>query len=46
MSKVLGAKEAFNEWAKYTQFGAWRTEDEIKQVVAALRIILKGGLVK
>ena len=26
------------------QFGAWRTEDEIKQVVVALRSILKGGV--
>ena len=28
---------------KYTQFGAWRTEEEIKQVVTALRFVLKGG---
>lgn len=27
---------------KYMQFGAWRTEEEIKQVVAALRSIFKG----
>ena len=26
----------------YAQFGAWRTEDEIKQVVAALRQIFGG----
>lgn len=26
----------------YMQFGAWRTEDEIKQVVEALRNIFKG----
>ena len=26
------------------QFGAWRTEDEIKQVVSALRSIFKGGV--
>ena len=37
-----------NVWTKHTdieennsQFGAWRTEDEIKQVVAALRSIFK-----
>lgn len=28
---------------KNIQFGAWRTEDEIKQVVAALRSVFKGG---
>ena len=27
------------EWRKYLQFGVWRTEEEIKQVVAALRSI-------
>lgn len=26
----------------WVQFGAWRTEDEIKQVVSALRVLLKG----
>ena len=26
------------------QFGAWRTEEEIKQVVAALRSVFKGGV--
>ena len=26
------------------QFGAWRTEDEIKQVVSALRSVFKGGV--
>lgn len=31
-----------NELDRYAQFGAWRTEDEIKQVVAALRVLLKG----
>lgn len=30
-----------NTWS---QFGAWRTEDEIKQVVSALRSIFKGGV--
>lgn len=30
---------------QYIQFGAWRTEDEIKQVVVALRSIFKGELV-
>ena len=30
------------KWSKYMQFGAWRTEDEIKQVVAALRQIFGG----
>ena len=29
-----------SEW--FTQFGSWRTEDEIKQVVSALRSIFKG----
>ena len=28
----------------YEQFGAWRTEEEIKQVVSALRSIFKGGV--
>ena len=28
----------------YIQFGAWRTEEEIKQVVAALRSVFKGGV--
>ena len=28
----------------YIQFGAWRTEDEIKQVVSALRSIFKGDM--
>lgn len=28
----------------YEQFGAWRTEDEIKQVVSALRSVFKGGV--
>ena len=27
---------------QYIQFGTWRTEDEIKQVVSALRSIFKG----
>lgn len=27
------------------QFGAWRTEDEIKQVVSALRSVFKGGVI-
>ena len=26
---------------KYTQFGSWRTEDEIRQVVSALRSVFK-----
>ena len=30
-----------NEHACQTQFGAWRTEEEIKQVVEALRSIFK-----
>ena len=29
--------------SNYTQFGTWRTEEEIKQVVAALRGALKNG---
>lgn len=28
-----------------TQFGAWRTEEEIKQVVSALRSVFKGGVI-
>lgn len=28
----------------YEQFGAWRTEEEIKQVVSALRSVFKGGV--
>ena len=31
-----------NEFGYY--FGAWRTEEEIKQVVAALRSVFKGGV--
>jgi len=27
----------------WIQFGAWKSEDEIKQVVAALRKVFKGG---
>lgn len=30
--------------ARASIFGAWRTEDEIKQVVSALRSIFKGGV--
>jgi hypothetical protein len=30
-----------NEHACQTQFGAWRTEEEVKQVIAALRIVFK-----
>lgn len=30
---------------RMTQFGAWRTEEEIKQVVSALRSIFKGGVI-
>ena len=29
---------------QWIQFGAWRTEEEIKQVVSALRSIFKGGV--
>ena len=29
---------------RWIQFGAWRTEEEIKQVVSALRSIFKGGV--
>ena len=29
------------KWTKYTQFGAWRTEEEIKQVVTALRSVFR-----
>ena len=28
----------------YIQFGAWRNEEEIKQVVSALRSVFKGGV--
>lgn len=30
------------KWSKYLQFGVWRTEEEIKQVVAALRFVFGG----
>lgn len=30
-------------WSKYLQFGVWRTEEEIKQVVAALRQVFGGS---
>ena len=29
---------------QWIQFGAWRTEEEIKQVVSALRSVFKGGV--
>ncbi len=29
------------KWSKYPQFGAWRTSEEIKQVVAALRKVFE-----
>ena len=31
------------KWSKYIQFGAWRTEEDVKQVVEALRGALKNG---
>ena len=31
------------EWRKYLQFGVWRTEEEIKQVVAVLRQVFGGS---
>lgn len=31
------------DWSKYLQFGVWRTEEEIKQVVAALRQVFGGS---
>ena len=31
------------EWSKYLQFGVWRTEEEVKQVVAALRQVFGGS---
>ena len=34
-----------NDSDHYEQFGAWRTEDEIKQVVSALRSVFKGGVI-
>ena len=30
---------------RWIQFGAWRTEEEIKQVVSALRSVFKGGVI-
>ena len=30
-----------HDYKEYIQFGAWRTEEEIKQVVAAQRIVFK-----
>ena len=33
-----------DELDSFCQFGAWRTEEEIKQVVAALRSVFKGGV--
>lgn len=32
------------KWSKYLQFGAWRTEEEIKQVVSALRQVFGGAV--
>ena len=40
----------WDEWessdydARASIFGAWRTEDEVKQVVSALRSVFKGGV--
>lgn len=31
------------KWRKYTQFGTWRTEDEIIQVVSAFRQVFGGS---
>ncbi len=41
----------WDEWessgydARASIFGAWRTEEEIKQVVSALRSVFKGGVI-
>ena len=35
------ASHSYIDYGSWIQFGAWRTEDEIKQVVAALRSIFK-----
>ena len=41
----------WDEWedsdydARASIFGAWRTEEEIKQVVSALRYVFKGGVI-
>ena len=37
-----GYRKVIYKAATYSVFGAWRTEDEIKQVVAALRQIFGG----
>ena len=34
-----------DELDSFCQFGAWRTEEEIKQVVSALRSVFKGGVI-
>ena len=41
-----GCGYCYYEWHKNhsVQLGAWRTEEEIKQVVAALRSVFKGGV--
>ena len=40
------SSDAIGEGCKeqWIQFGAWRTEEEIKQVVSALRSVFKGGV--
>ncbi|MEG1089823.1 MAG: hypothetical protein RSE38_00775 [Acinetobacter sp.] len=38
-----GVKENLSESSM--QLGAWRTEEEIKQVVSALRSVFKGGVI-
>lgn len=35
-------KQEWSDSDEYLQLGAWRTEEEIKQVVAALRKVFKG----
>ena len=37
-------KESIEFFNSRNQLGAWRTEDEIKQVVSALRSVFKGGV--
>ena len=34
-------KQEWSDSDEYLQLGAWRTEEEIKQVIAALRIVFK-----
>jgi hypothetical protein len=44
ISKGYALAEKINSNCVVDQFGAWSTEDEIKQVVSALRSVFKGGV--